>query len=149
MSGILVGAGVILVNYPEGVPFPNTKQKSGGKSKGIANLLTSEQERLSKALAHPTHPLHFVAGKNKTGMFTHQSADWKDISLAYIQPSKSPKSLYSLGFHRLPRPSLKEAAECLLMRLRIARDCLALGAPRRRLHEPWSSKNVNLHQYSG
>jgi hypothetical protein len=66
MVAILIAAGVILLNYPEGVSFPNEKQR-GMKSKGIAGLHLNEQIALLNSVKDEKNPLRFERGHSIAG----------------------------------------------------------------------------------
>jgi hypothetical protein len=93
MCAILIAAGFILLNYPEGAPFPNEKQR-GTKSKGIAGLPLSAQSRLLKQFTDKNYPLSFQGGHSTSGNYLH-SYECKVMTIRTCRSSRIEEaSLY-------------------------------------------------------
>ena len=67
MPSRLAACGVILTNWPEGVPLPGTEQGTSRKSKGISALTLDQRKTLAAALKDQHNPPKFQQA-NPTGM---------------------------------------------------------------------------------
>jgi len=59
MTRVLVEQNIILLNYPERVPFPGTGEAKAKSQKGIAGLSLEDVQRLWHQIEHAKYPLSF------------------------------------------------------------------------------------------
>ena len=59
MTRVLVEQNIILLNYPERVPFPGTGEAKAKSQKGITGLSLEDIQRLWHQIEHAKYPLSF------------------------------------------------------------------------------------------
>jgi hypothetical protein len=63
----LASAGLVLVNWPDGITLPGKARKGLANPKGIADLLHSEQAALRGQLDSKSYPCKFVRADDPQG----------------------------------------------------------------------------------